>query len=91
MYDLIWSPRFRRRMAKVQRAHPDLRPRLARVFRDLEKDPFQQYLRFHRIQGELDGLRSLSVTYSYRMVLTIEITEKEIVLLDIGTHDEVYG
>lgn len=90
MYDLIWSPRFKRSMAKFQRAHPDLRPRLARILRDLEEDPFQQHLRLHRLQGDLNGLSSLSVTYTYRVLLTLKITEKEIILLDIGTHDEVY-
>ena len=26
----------------------------------------------------------------YRIILTIEVTDKEIILLDIGSHDEVY-
>jgi hypothetical protein len=30
------------------------------------------------------------LTYSYRVTLTLLITEQEIVLLDIGSHDEVY-
>ncbi len=29
--------------------------------------------------------------YSYRITLTLQITEHEILLLDIGSHDEVYG
>jgi hypothetical protein len=28
--------------------------------------------------------------YSYRLTLTLFITEREIVLLDIGSHDEGY-
>ena len=32
----------------------------------------------------------MSVTYAYRITLTLRVTKKEIVLLDIGSHDEVY-
>lgn len=32
----------------------------------------------------------MRLTYSYRITLTLLITEKEISLLDIGSHDEVY-
>ena len=32
----------------------------------------------------------MSITHSYRITLTVMITGKEIILLDIGSHDEVY-
>ena len=35
-------------------------------------------------------LQAVSVTYEYRIILTLEVTEREIILLDIGSHDEVY-
>ena len=34
--------------------------------------------------------RAVSLTYVYRITLTLRITKKEIILLDIGSHDEVY-
>ena len=67
-----------------------LRGRLAQVFRDLEAAPFQSHLRLHPLHGDLQGLHAVSVTHSYRITLTLRITASEIVLLDIGTHDEVY-
>jgi len=36
-------------------------------------------------------MQAVSLTYSYRITLTLQITEHEILLLDIGSHDEVYG
>ena len=36
-------------------------------------------------------MQAVSLTYSYRTTLTLQITEHEILLLDIGSHDEVYG
>ena len=34
--------------------------------------------------------RECSLTYQYRIILTIEIRDEEIFLVNIGTHDEVY-
>jgi plasmid maintenance system killer protein len=40
--------------------------------------------------GRLKGLHSISINISYRITLEFYITEKEIVLVQIGSHDEVY-
>ena len=89
-FTLIASQHFRRRLARFERTHPELRARIARVLRNLEADPFQPHLRLHPLRGELVGLHAVSVTYSHRLTLTLQITEHEITLLDIGSHDEVY-
>ncbi len=89
-FTLIATRHFERRLERFRRAHPDLRQRLGRVLLDLETDPFQRHLRLHPLRGELEGLHAISVTYSYRLTLTLKVVEREIVLLDIGSHDEVY-
>ncbi len=45
-------------------------------------------LRLHNLGGKLEGMQAVGITHSYR--LTLRITEREVILLDIGTHDEVY-
>jgi len=70
--------------------HPDLRPKVAAILRDLENDPFQSHLKFHRLIGKLKDVQAVSITHSYRITLTVMVTDKEIILLDIGSHDEVY-
>ena len=90
MYVLVTTSRFDRRVLKFSRAHPELKKQLARTLRDLEADPFQPHLRLHALKGTLEGLHAVSVTHSYRLTLTLRVTEKQIILLDIGTHDEVY-
>jgi len=57
----------------------------------LRADPFEPSLRLHPLTGKLQGMQAVSMTYSYRITLTLQITEHEILLLDIGSHDEVYG
>ena len=90
MYTLATTSYFVRRVAKFTRAHPEQKKQLAKVLRGLEADPFQPSLRLHALKGELEGLHAVSLTHTYRITLTLRITRKEIVLLDIGTHDEVY-
>jgi mRNA-degrading endonuclease YafQ of YafQ-DinJ toxin-antitoxin module len=48
------------------------------------------HLHLHPLRGRLEGLHAVSLTHRYRLTVTVQITEWEIVLIDIGTHDEVY-
>jgi len=90
MYTLVWSAGFTRSANKFIKSHPDLRAKFAAVLRELENDPFQPHLKYHQLSGNLIGIKAVSITYSYRITLTIVVTEKEIILLDVGSHDEVY-
>ena len=82
---------FDRHARKFLTKHPDLRSRFAETLAQLAADPFQPGLRLHPLGGKLQGLQAISLTYSYRITLTLQITEHEILLIDIGSHDEVYG
>ena len=90
MYRLVWTAAFTRSAERFVQQHPELRAKLAAVLHDLESDPFQPQLKYHFLSGKLKGFQAVSVTYSYRIILTLEIADKEIILLDIGSHDEVY-
>ena len=90
MFQLVSTRHFDRRLAKFRQSRPELKKKLAQVFCDLESDPFQPHLRLHALRGELEGLHAVRITHSYRMTLTLKITKREIVLLDIGSHDDVY-
>lgn len=82
---------FDRRARKFLTKHPDLRPGFIETLEKLRCDPFEPGLRLHPLTGKLQGMQAVSLTYSYRITLTLKITEHEILLLDIGSHDEVYG
>jgi addiction module RelE/StbE family toxin len=90
-WTLVTTASFDRRARKFLTRHPDLRPRLAETLEKLRADPFEPSLRLHPLTGKLQGMQAVSLTYSYRITLTVQITEHEILLLDIGSHDEVYG
>lgn len=90
VFNVITSEQFLRQARKFFKKHPDLRSRFASVFDALKQDPFQPSLGLHPLSGKFDGCHAVRLTYSYRITLTLLVTEIEIILLDIGSHDEVY-
>ena len=62
--------------------------------RQMQTDVFASALGTHKLSGALSGLWACSCGYDCRVIFSLE-TEAEgrsevILLLDIGTHDEVY-
>ncbi|MBT9536900.1 MAG: type II toxin-antitoxin system mRNA interferase toxin, RelE/StbE family [Nitrospirae bacterium] len=91
MYTLAWTAHFTRSAEKFKKRHPELKKRLADVLRDIEKDPFQPHLKYHHLGGKLKGIQAVSINDKYRVSLTVAISQKEVILLDVGSHDELYG
>jgi len=89
-FTLVTTQHFERRARKFLRKHPDLRQALRDTLQDLSRDPFQPRLELHSLSGNLASVQAVRLTYSYRLTLKVQPTEQEVVLLDIGTHDEVY-
>ena len=60
----------------------------------MQEDVFATSLGTHKLSGTLEGLRACGCGYDCRIVFSIEQNPtgggEVIVLLDIGTHDEVY-
>jgi len=90
VYSIITPKQFLRQAHKFFKKHPDLKPGFAKIIDDLCRDPFQPHLELHPLGGKLKGCHAVSLTDNYRITLTLILTDKEIILLDIGSHDEVY-
>lgn len=89
-YALVWTATFVRTTRKFLRRHPDLRGVFADILRQLETNPQAPRLRLHPLQGKHCGKHAVSLTYEYRIVLILSLTAREIILLDVGTLDNVY-
>ena len=87
---LVWTDTFSRTAAKFLRRHPDLKGIFADTLRQLETDPNAPRLRLHPLHGRHNGKHAVRITYEYRLVLILQLTAQEIILLDVGAHDEVY-
>ncbi|MBN8838018.1 MAG: type II toxin-antitoxin system YafQ family toxin [Sphingobacteriia bacterium] len=54
-------------------------------------NPFEPQLKTHKLSGKLKGLSSFSIEYDLRVVFYFTKDKPtKAVLIDIGTHDEVY-
>lgn len=89
-YRLIYPESYLRRARKFLRRHPDLLDHYRKTLELLEHNPFHPSLRLHPLQGRLAGLHSVSITINYRISLELIISDQAIILVNIGSHDEVY-
>jgi mRNA interferase YafQ len=89
-FQLVWTETFLRTARRFLRRHPDLVGVLEDVLKQLEDDPRHARLRLHRLSSKHRDEHAVSLTYSHRIVLVLRIEEGDILLLDIGSHDEVY-
>ncbi len=86
-YRLIFTDSYLKREERFLKRHPELIDRYKKVLKLLELNPNHPSLRLHKLKGKLSGKYSVSITMSYRIILTFAVTEKGIVLIDVGSHD----
>ena len=88
-YTLVWTDTFTRTALKFLRRHPELCGIFEDVLQQLETDPHVPKLRLHQLKGKHRDKHAVSLTYAYRIVLILQLKKDEVVLLDVGSHDEV--
>lgn len=89
-YTIIYTESYNKRAARFLKKHPDLISQYEKVLKILERNPDHPSLRLHQLKGKLKDLHSISINISYRITLEFYIAEKEIVLVNVGRHDDVY-
>lgn len=89
-YRLIYPESYIRKARKFLRKHPEVRGQYQKTLELLEVNPHHPSLRLHGLQGRLSGLSSVSINMSYRIVLEMVIRENDIILVDVGNHEQVY-
>lgn len=94
MRKLTWGSSFRRAFKRRTRNNPALQERIFQVLTQLVQESFDPALKTHKLRGQLEGLWACWVEYDCRVVFAFEpdpeTGEEMIVLIDLGTHDEVY-
>jgi len=91
---LTTDERFKRSFKRLVRKNPQLQDKILAVLELLGNEPFTPSLKSHKLTGQLQGLWACSVAYDCRIIFALKkdsVTEEDlIVLVDIGSHDEVY-
>lgn len=94
MRTLIWGKTFVRVFKRTIKKHPSLSKDIEKALRLLVKDPFVSQLETHKLKGKLSGSWACSAGYDLRIVFDFVKSKKQgeddILLIEIGTHDEVY-
>lgn len=94
MRHLVLTSKFRRAYRRYIRRDRTLQGHIEDALRQMEADVFVQGLGTHKLSGELLGLWACSCGYDCRIVFSLEQDktsgQEVILLLDIGSHDEVY-
>lgn len=89
MIKITWDKGFKKIYSKKVKNNNELKNRFWNAVESFSKNPFNPHLRTHKLTGKLEGLWAFSVDYNRRVVFKFA-SENEILLIDIGTHDEVY-
>lgn len=91
---IVVSNKFKRSFRKFTRRNTKLQIKIEEVISKLSEDVFDSSLGTHKLEGKLTDLLACSYGYNCRIVFAIktdrETNDKVIILLDVGTHDEVY-
>jgi addiction module RelE/StbE family toxin len=92
--EIVWSNGFKRSFKKIIKKNPQLQEQIIKALKLLTDDPFTPSLKSHKLGGNLTGLWSCFVAYDCRIIFSFSEDEKlletVILLVDIGSHDEVY-
>ncbi len=89
-YELIYTNSYIKRATKFLKKHPELISQYIKTLKILEINPQHPSLRLHPLKGKLKKLHSVSINISYRITLEFYFSDKEIILVNVGRHDEVY-
>lgn len=89
---LLRSPTFVRELRNWVKRHPESLDGLGEVLEVLSLDAFHPALRTHKLRGSLAGCWACSAGYDLRIVFEFVMHEgaEAILLLAVGTHDQVY-
>ena len=94
MRNLIWGKTFVRTFKQAAKKYPALKREIEDTLRLLQENPFASQLATHKLKGKLAESWACSVGYDLRIVFDLVKSsgrqEDDILLLEIGTHDEVY-
>jgi mRNA-degrading endonuclease YafQ of YafQ-DinJ toxin-antitoxin module len=89
-YKIDITQSFEKRLIRFLKKHQDIVSKYKKTILLLEANPFHPLLRLHKLNGNLETLHSVSLDMQYRITMEFYIQDERIVLVNIGTHDEVY-
>jgi len=91
MYKLVFTYSYEQKVKKFIKKHPDIIKQYSKTLELLELNPFHPSLRLHQFKTASFEGYSVSINLSYRVAIEFLVTEEEILLVNIGDHQDIYG
>jgi mRNA-degrading endonuclease YafQ of YafQ-DinJ toxin-antitoxin module len=89
-FRILYPHSYNKKAAGFLKKHQELLPQYEKTLKLLELDPFHPSLRLHRLKGALGELHSVSINIRYRISIEMIIRDQTIILVNVGSHDEIY-
>lgn len=86
--EIKFTKKFEKRMKKLS---PKLKQKVILTVEKFSKNPHEKSFRNHELKGNLLGCRAISVTGDVRIVFKEYDDYVLVVMVDVGTHAQVYG
>jgi mRNA-degrading endonuclease YafQ of YafQ-DinJ toxin-antitoxin module len=90
-YQLVFTDSHNRRALRFLKRHPQLKAQYGKTLALLEANPHHPSLRLRALSGPLQSLHSVSINISYRITLELLMQDRQIIPINVGDHDAVYG
>ena len=90
MYKLLFPYSYEEKAKKFIKKHPELKKQYEKTLQLLELNPYHPSLRLHQFKTKSFEGYSVSINLSYRISLEFMVTGKEILLVNIGDHQDIY-
>ncbi|QQR54980.1 type II toxin-antitoxin system RelE/ParE family toxin [Candidatus Peregrinibacteria bacterium] len=90
MLKLLLTDSYQKKAKKFFAKNPTVLNSYEKTLKLLCINPRHPSLRLHKLKRNLEGLFSVSINISYRLLIYFIFKDDQIVPVDIGSHDEVY-
>ena len=87
---LAFTEQYNRQAARFLRKHFISRQDYLKTLQLLQANPSHPSLRLHALRGKFEGLHSVSIHLSHRIMLELIIQDQQIIPVNVGDHDAVY-
>ena len=90
MYEIKFADSYEKKAIKFLKKHKTIYPQYEKTIELLAYNPQHPSLRLHKLQGKMHHFSSVSINMKYRVIIDFIMIDDVIILVDIGSHDEVY-
>jgi addiction module RelE/StbE family toxin len=90
MINLVWDAGFKRSYKKHISRDILLKKKFWDALELFARNPHDTQLKTHKLTGKLQGLWAFRVAYDCRVIFKFFDNDKSALLIDVGSHDDVY-